>query len=49
MPIGGIIVYDDYGFYGCDGISRFVEEQMSLPDRVVLHNLNGHAVTVKIR
>lgn len=47
--IGGIIVYDDYGFQQCSGITKHVEEQIHDPDRVVLHNLNGHAVIIKIR
>lgn len=45
---GGVIVYDDFGFYGCNGITRLVEEQVSRPGRIVLHNLNGHAVVVKV-
>lgn len=34
MVPGGIIVYDDYGFYGCDGITKYVEEQTNIKDRV---------------
>ena len=49
MSIGGIIVYDDYGFAGCDGITKYVEEQTNDRDRIIMHNLNGHAVVVKIR
>ena len=49
MSIGGVIVYDDYGFPSCDGITKFVEEQHQNPDRIILHNLNGHAVVIKIR
>lgn len=49
MSIGGIIVYDDYGFQQCSGITKHVEEQVHDPDRVILHNLNGHAVIIKIR
>jgi len=45
---GGIVVYDDYGFQACDGILKCVEEQRHLKDRIVLHNLNGHAVVIKI-
>jgi O-methyltransferase len=45
---GGIIVYDDYGFYTCAGITRFVNEERSKPDRMVIHNLNGHAIVMKI-
>lgn len=48
ISIGGIIVYDDYGFQSCDGITKYVEEQIHNPDRIVFHNLNGHAVIIKI-
>ena len=48
MVPGGIFVYDDYGFGGCDGITKYVDEQMNLKDRLVIHNLNGHAVVIKI-
>lgn len=47
MPVGGVVVYDDFGFHTCTGIAKHVEEQRGLPDRLVLHNLNGHAVVVK--
>jgi O-methyltransferase len=47
MPVGGLVVYDDYGFPRCDGITRHVDEQRPLADRVVIHNLNGHAVVLK--
>lgn len=45
---GGIVVYDDYGFKSCAGITKHVEEQMNLTDRLVLHNLNGHAIVMKL-
>jgi len=45
---GGIVVYDDYGFYSCVGITRFVNEERAKPDRMVIHNLNGHALVFKI-
>ncbi len=48
MVIGGIYVYDDYGFPNTGGVTKFVEEQRYLPDRLVLHNLNGHAVVIRI-
>ncbi len=48
MVIGGIIVYDDYGFSTCKGIATQVEEQIDLKDRIVIHNLNGHAIIIKI-
>jgi O-methyltransferase len=45
---GGIIVYDDYGFYTCAGITRFVNEERQKLDHMIIHNLNGHAVVIKI-
>ena len=46
---GGLVVYDDYGFHSCVGITRFVNEERSQPDRIVVHNLNGHAIVMKVR
>lgn len=48
MIPGGMFIYDDYGFINTSGVCRFVEEQRELPDRVVVHNLNGHAVVIKL-
>lgn len=47
LCVGGVVVYDDYGFKGCDGITKHVDAQRRLPNRVVVHNLNGHAIVVK--
>ena len=44
---GGVVVFDDYGFPACPGITRFVDEQRDARDRLVLHNLNGHGLVVK--
>ncbi|MGL4555448.1 MAG: TylF/MycF/NovP-related O-methyltransferase, partial [Gemmataceae bacterium] len=48
LAVGGLLVFDDYGFQSCDGITKFVNEQRPLPGRVVFHNLNGHGVVVKV-
>lgn len=48
MVPGGIMVYDDYGFDSCDGITKYVEEQMMCKDRLAIHNLNGHAIILKL-
>jgi O-methyltransferase len=48
MGVGSIVVFDDYGFFGCDGITRYVAELREDPDFVFLHNLNGHAVFIRV-
>ena len=47
LCLGGLIVYDDYGFKGCEGVTRFVNEERGRSDRMIIHNLNGHAVAIK--
>lgn len=47
LNVGGIVVYDDYGFYGCEGVTSHVNEIFPDPRRMVIHNLNGQAVVVK--
>ncbi len=49
LAVGGAVVWDDYGGDSTPGITRLVEEQRDRPDRVTLHNLNGHAVTIRTR
>ena len=47
MAIGGAVVFDDFGFYGCEGVTRFVLELTLDPQWIVVHNLNGHAVCIR--
>ena len=49
LSVGGIVVFDDYGFYGCEGVTRYVDEIRSMPDAFFSHNLTGHAVLAKTR
>lgn len=44
---GGVVVFDDYGFPACPGVTKLVDEQRMRDDRLVLHNLNGHGLIVK--
>lgn len=48
MVPGGIVVYDDYGDKTTDGVTRYLEEQATMNDRLVFCNLNAHAVVVKL-
>lgn len=44
----GLVVFDDYGFRGCEGITRLVNELASSADFFTYFNLNGHAVMLKL-
>jgi O-methyltransferase len=48
LAVGGVVVFDDHGFASCPGVTRLVEEQRPLPGRLVVHNLNGHGILVKL-
>lgn len=48
LVVGGIVVFDDYGFYACEGVARYINEERSKKDRLIFHNLNGHAIMVKL-
>ena len=41
---GGVIVFDDYGFDSCVGITRLVNELKEDKEWFFFHNLNGHAI-----
>jgi O-methyltransferase len=47
LPVGGIVIFDDYGCPATPGVTELVNEQRSLPDRMLIHNLNGHGIIFK--
>ncbi|HEY2481988.1 MAG TPA: TylF/MycF/NovP-related O-methyltransferase [Caulobacteraceae bacterium] len=47
MPSGAILVFDDYGFSTCKGVTRLVEELKMNGEWRFLYNLNKHAVLTK--
>lgn len=49
LNVGGIVLFDDYGFSTTAGVTRLVNELGVRDDRLWIHNLNGHAVLVKLR
>ena len=44
---GGVIVFDDYGFTSCEGVTRLVNEYRTRSEFVFFHNLNGHGILYK--
>ncbi len=48
LVMGGVVVFDDYGFARCAGVTRLGNELAARPDGLFIHNLNAQAVVVKI-
>lgn len=44
---GGVIVFDDYGFSGCEGVTRYCNELAQRTNLRFIYNLNGHAIFIK--
>jgi len=49
LSVGGVIIFDDYGFYSCEGVTRYVNELRAHENLFFVHNLNGHAVLIKMK
>jgi O-methyltransferase len=49
LSVGGVIIFDDYGFYSCEGVTRYANELRAHKNFFFLHNLNGHAIFIKLR
>ena len=47
IPAGGVIVFDDYGFVGCEGVTAYVDEIRNRRGARFIHNLNGHGIIIK--
>jgi len=44
----GMVIFDDYGFFGCEGVTQLVNEISSSADNALfVHNINGHALLIK--
>ncbi len=49
VPLGGVVVFDDYGFSQTRGVQIAVDYASQGGDWVLVHNLNGQAILVKVR
>lgn len=47
MVSGACLVFDDYGFSTCSGITRLVNELRDTGEWIYFYNLNKHAVMIK--
>ncbi len=48
LSIGSILVFDDYGFSGCEGVTTYCDEFREVKGFRFIYNLNGHAIFIKI-
>jgi O-methyltransferase len=44
---GAVVIVDDYGFHGCEGVTQLVNELRVSNEFLCFHNLNGHALLLK--
>ena len=47
MVSKGIVLFDDYSDWGCEGVTKYVNS-LKPKDGVFIHNLNGHGLMIKI-
>jgi O-methyltransferase len=47
LAVGGMAVFDDYGFARGSGVTKFVNGLVQRDDLLFVPNLNGHALLVK--
>lgn len=48
LGVGGMVIFDDYGFLTCEGVTRYVNS-LELPNGRKIHNLNGHGIIIKFK
>lgn len=48
MTQHGIMVFDDYGFGACKGVTKAVNEYFNMKDRLIIYNINGQAIMIKL-
>jgi O-methyltransferase len=46
MVAGGVVIFDDFGFWGCEGVTKLVNE-IHVPGGFKVYNLNGHGLIIK--
>jgi len=48
ISVGGVFVFDDYGFSGCEGVTQYCNELRALDAFRFIYNVNGHAVFTRV-
>ncbi|WP_432735767.1 TylF/MycF/NovP-related O-methyltransferase [Maridesulfovibrio sp. FT414] len=47
LVCSGVVVFDDYGFASCKGVTQFVNEIAGRNDATFIYNLTGQAILIK--
>lgn len=48
LAIGAAVIFDDFGFAACEGITTLVYEIIeNYPEFIKIYNINGHAILIK--
>ncbi len=48
LQVGGVIIFDDYGFWTCEGVTKYFNA-LELENGRKIHNLNGHGIIIKFK
>jgi O-methyltransferase len=48
LEVGGVVVFDDYGFWTCEGVTNYFND-LQLSNGRKIHNLNGHGLIIKFK
>lgn len=48
LIVGGVVVFDDYGFWTCEGVTKLFNE-LEIENGTKIHNLNGQGIIVKTK
>jgi O-methyltransferase len=48
LDVGAIIVFDDYGFRNCDGITKYLNERRKKTDCIFIYNVTGQGILIKL-
>ncbi len=47
VEVGGAVIFDDYGFWTCEGVTKYFNA-LDIPNGRKIHNLNGHGIIIKL-
>ncbi len=48
LAVGGAVVFDDYGFWGCEGVTKLGNEEYAQFDRHFIYNVTGQGIVIKL-